>query len=118
VIIVLLIYLACADWFANRVGTFEGPLLFIVLIPIALFLMSRLGNPDADDSIMSLPLVGSLYRKFFRPLTYYRIDTSEMFQQAVQMAVHEVIDRMTTAQGVRALTEMERKPVMREFFRK
>ncbi len=86
-----------------------------MLVPFALFIMSRLGNQEADDFIMSLPLIGSLYLKFFRPITYYRIDTSEMFQQAVRAAVMEVIDQITAAKGVRALTEMERKPVMRAF---
>jgi hypothetical protein len=108
-------YLAIAGWFVDKVGIFAGPVTLLFLTPLVLFFMSRLGNQDADDFIMSLPLLGSLYRKFFRPITYYRIDTSEMFQQAVRTAVMEVIDQMTAAKGIRALTEMERKPVMREF---
>ena len=108
-------YLAVAGFFVQNVGYFAGPGLLLVLTPLALFVMSRFGNQDADDFIMSLPLLGSLYRRFFRPITYYRIDTSEMFQQAVRNAVMEVIDQVTAAKGIRALTEMERKPVMREF---
>jgi hypothetical protein len=86
----------------------------MTLVPLALFLMSRLGNQDADDFIMSLPFVGALYDKVFRPITYYRVDTSEMFQQAVRQVVMEVIEQVTAAKGIRALTEMERKPVMRQ----
>jgi hypothetical protein len=113
--IVVFCYLAVAGWFVKNVGYFAGPGLLLVLVPLALFVMSRLGNQEADDFIMSLPLFGSLYRRFFRPITYYRLDTSEMFQQAVRTAFMEVIDEVTAAQGIRALTEMERKPVMREF---
>jgi hypothetical protein len=114
-VLVILGYLAVAGWFVERVGYFAGPALLLVLVPLALFLMSRLGNQDADDFIMSLPLLGPFYRRFFHPITYYRIDSSEMFQQAVQHAVMEVIDQMTAAKGIRALTELERKPVMRKF---
>jgi hypothetical protein len=46
-------------------------------------------------------------------LTFYRYDTGEMFYTAVQAAVHEVIDGLCSAQGVRLLTEAERKPIMR-----
>jgi hypothetical protein len=99
----------------DKVGAFLGPAVLIVLVPLALFFMSRLGNADADDFIMSLPLIGPLYLRFFNPITYYRVDTSQMFQQAVQQAVHEVIGQMTTAKGLRALTETELKPVMRAF---
>jgi hypothetical protein len=114
-VLVVLGYLAIAGWFMDKVGAFLGPAVLIVLVPLALFFMSRLGNADADDFIMSLPLIGPLYLRFFNPITYYRVDTSQMFQQAVQQAVHEVIGQMTTAKGLRALTETELKPVMRAF---
>ena len=107
-------YLVVAGWFIKYVGYFAGPILLLSLAPIALYIMSRLGNQEADDFILSLPLIGSVYLRFFRPITYYRIDTSEMFQQAVRAAVMEVIDEITAAKGVRALTELERKPVMRK----
>lgn len=114
-VLIVLGYLLVGGWFVDKVGIFAGPALLLVLVPLMLFFMSRLGNQDADDFIMSLPLIGSLYVRFFRPITYYRIDTSEMFQQAVRTAVMEVIDQITAAKGVRALTEMERKPVLRAF---
>ena len=41
-----------------------------------------------------------------------------MFQKAVHNAVLEVIDEMTTANGLRALGESERKPIMREFYQR
>ena len=113
--LIVLGYLAVVGWSIREIGFFAGPVTLLVTALLALFLMSRLGNQDADDAILSLPLAGPLYHRFFRPVTYYRIDTSEMFQQAVRNAVMEVIDQITAAKGVRALTEMERKPAMREF---
>jgi len=114
-VLIVCAYLLITVLCVNNVGAFGGPALLLFLVPLTLFFMSRLGNQDADDFIMSLPLIGPLYRKFFRPITYYRIDTSEMFQQAVRTAVMEVIDQITAAKGVRALTEMERKPVLRKY---
>lgn len=52
---------------------------------------------------------------FSRPWTYYRIDTASMFQTATHSAVLEVIDTITSSQGLKALPEAERKPVMKAF---
>lgn len=77
-----------------------------------------MGKPETDDVILMLPLIGPLYERFFRPITYYRIDTAQMFQKTVEKAVMEVIDGITNEKGIRALSELERKPVMRDFFKK
>jgi len=117
-ILIVFGYLAVLGTFANQFGTFQGPIVLLLLVPLTLFAVSRMGTPGADDFILVLPLIGRLYERFFRPITYYRIDTSEMFQTVVRRAVDEVIDQLTAAKGLRALTELERKPVMRDFFRK
>lgn len=66
--------------------------------------------------LFSLPIIGVLVEKMFKPLTYYQIDTAMMYQSLVHSAVLEVIDSMTKAKGLRALPESERKPEMRNFF--
>lgn len=68
-----------------------------------------------DDAILDIPFIGTLYEHLFHPVTYYKIDTALMFQKAVHAAVLEVIDGMTTAKGIRALSEMERKPLLKGF---
>ncbi len=56
---------------------------------------------------------------FFRPvLTYYRLDTALMFQESVSSAVMEVLDGITKAKGLRELSEAERKPLLRELFKR
>lgn len=62
-----------------------------------------------------IPFLGSIVERFVRPATYYRIDTALMFQSAVHGAVLEVVDQMTTAKGLRGLSELERKPILRGF---
>lgn len=68
-----------------------------------------------------LPFIGPVFKvinQLFWPLTYYRLDTAMMFQSAVHGAVLDVIDRITEARGIRALSESERKPIMRDFLQK
>ncbi len=52
-------------------------------------------------------LVNGLFVK-----TYYKIDTMLMFQQAIHAAVTDALDTITEAEGLRPLTELEKKPQM------
>lgn len=62
-------------------------------------------------------LASALRQRFFSALTYYQLDTALMFQEAVHAAVLEVIDGLTQAKGLRALSEEERKPILRALAR-
>ena len=64
-----------------------------------------------------LGCLGAMFPFLRRKATYYRIDTTLMFQEAVHAAVLEVIDGMTSAKGIRALSELERKPILRQLVR-
>jgi hypothetical protein len=68
--------------------------------------------------IVGVLIFGIIRPLFFPPRpTYYRIDTADMFYQAVHQSVLDVIDGLRSAQGLRLLTEAERKPIMRGFGR-
>ena len=72
--------------------------------------------------ILEIPFVGVALKFFIgfliNPMTYYRVDTAHMFQKSVHAAVMEVIDALTEEKGLKALTESERKPIMKDFFKK
>lgn len=68
--------------------------------------------------VLSIPVLGVWFHRFLKPPTYYQIDTALMFQTAVHSAVMEVVDDLTKAKGIRALTELERRPILREFFQR
>jgi hypothetical protein len=51
-------------------------------------------------------------------LTYYRVDTALMFQSVTHGAVLGALDTVLSSKGLRALSEVERKPTMRDFFSK
>jgi hypothetical protein len=77
-----------------------------------------LGERSFLTRLLELPVVGAVLGFLVRPWTYFKIDTALMFQETIREAVNEVIDGLTNAQGLRALTEFERKPILRDFYRR
>lgn len=75
----------------------------------------RNGNFGNESTVLAIPIVGWLYERIFAPETYYAMDTALMFQDAVHSAVLEVIDGMTAQKGMRALSDEQRKPIMKRF---
>ena len=76
------------------------------------------GNfPSLDEMLREMPFVGE-FVEILRPTTYYKVDTEIMFRTSIHQAVREVVDGMVQTQGLRALTDDEWKPIMRDFFRK
>ena len=69
---------------------------------------------EALSGIWTFPLLGPLLIMLFRPPTYYRIDTTHMFQELIRGAVNEVIEQVAQTKGLRGLTELEKKPTMTE----
>lgn len=68
--------------------------------------------------VLTIPYLGAIAQRLFRPMTYYRNDTSSMVQSAINNAIQEVLDSITKASGLRALSEDERKPIMKDLFRR
>ena len=99
------------------VDGFGFGLLFALLgTPALLWILGNLirnGVIRGENTILGMPLVGWIYERVFAPPTFYAMDTAIMFQEAVHRAVLEVVDNMTAGKGIRALTESERKPVMK-----
>ena len=99
-------------------GFFLGLLFILFGLPIIFWLSVQFLNKTRegwDDALVAMPLLGPLYERIFRPETYFRIDSALMFQEAVHRCVNDVIDQLTSAKGIRALSELERKPILREF---
>lgn len=75
----------------------------------------RQGTIAGESTVLAMPLVGRVYERIFAPPTFYAVDTALMFRDAVHKAVLEVVDGMTANKGLRALSEDERKPIMKHF---
>jgi len=99
--------------------TLAVPLSVISMVIVVWLLGTALRNGTfgeaAEEAVIETPIIGWLYVKLFAPSTYYKIDTTLMFQASVHAAVLETVVAVTEAQGLRPLTELERKPAMRGF---
>lgn len=93
------------------------PFVVIVGLPLLFFGMAITAShvPAMSDALLSVPLFGKIYERLFHPITYYKIDTALMFQKAVHAALLQAIDEMTSAKGIRALTDAERQPLLKAF---
>jgi hypothetical protein len=101
-----------------QAGVIAGLFLSVILVPGVLAIIGVVVHDiggTAEDGILAIPWIGSLYARIFDQPTYYQIDSALMFQDAVHNAVMEVIDQMTAAKGIRALSEFERKPTLKSF---
>jgi len=70
------------------------------------------------DLVRVIPFIGPRLVRIFRPETYYRSDTALMFQESVHASVLEVLDETIKTQGLRSLSELERKPILKNFFKR
>lgn len=107
--------------FMQVFGLLMGSAFMLLSIPFVFFLLILFirENPmGIEDTILDLPYLGPLYEKLFCPATYYKIDTTTMFQSAVHASVLQVVDAITQAKGLKALSPDERKPIMREFYQR
>lgn len=95
--------------------------LYQVLAMIGVFaLLRKIANRlvDFDSLLSAVPIFGPVYKWAVARETYYSVDTMLMYQSLVAGVVNETIDKMTTAKGLRALTEDEKRPVMKSFLKK
>ena len=69
---------------------------------------------NLDLFLIGLPFIGYFYERYFRAITYYRVDLMCMYRAAVKAAVQQVIAEITTSQGISPPTEFSEKPVLRE----
>ncbi len=93
---------------AGCAGLLLKPTLFVGLL-VALGFFVRYGDQGLEPTVLSMPVTGFCYNLIFRPGTYFNEDTAIMFRESVHHAVTEAIDQVTSAQGVRGLSEEARK---------
>ena len=88
------------------IGIIQGPLVFLAVLGGIAFVAPTLaaGSETIEDILSALPYLGPLYRKYFKPVTYYVSDTQRMFQKSVQLSVTQTVDELLNGQGLRALS--------------
>ena len=103
------------SWWLGNTQKFSW-LLALLIIVLVLIIGLVIGLPWWLPLGIGLIIVG-LWRLSLRP-TYYRLDTALMFQDSVHAAVLEVIGQVTEGKGIRVLSELEKKPIMSDLFKR
>lgn len=107
-----LVAMAILAWILSRLGFLLSTIGAVAGVFLGLYGLV-LAEVLREDWVLAVPGIGWVYGKIFAPATYYRLDTVQMFQDSVHSAFLEALEETTEGKGVRALTDLERKPVMR-----
>ena len=101
----------------GSMGLLRGLFAVIVVIGVG---MAILRNAFADgwgaieDAILVMPIIGFLYRKFVKPVTYYSEDTRQMFEDTVHRVVLQVCSGILTLNNLPELTAEQLKAQSRK----
>lgn len=118
--LVLLVILALFfKAFVSALGFFWGLVVLAGVIAFCVWFIRNAaskGLTDFDAIVLKIPLIGAVYYKFFRPVTFFRYDILLSYTSAVHTAVLEVVDEVTKVKGIR-LTEDQRKPIMKSLWK-
>jgi hypothetical protein len=114
----LVVFLACSYGVLKLLGKpyYEGwrAWSYDAALVVAFFLFAavpvRLKLVGDEDAMLAMPVVGFLYEKLFNPETYFKEDTDIMFMEAVEAAMHEVVNATTSGKGLRALAPESDSP--------
>ncbi len=104
---------------AKILGVFLG---FVGLILIVGGLLAAAMNSAGElglmveDAILSLPLIGALYRRFIRPTTYYSEDSRRMFEETVHRIVLQHVGGLLSVAKMPPLSPEESKQKTRKAF--
>jgi hypothetical protein len=112
-VLALIVYLL--SHFIDKMGLVQGLIasaFYLIIFFLVLGFLIKVRIIPIGDSIVNVPIIGPIYELSFRLTTYYKIDTALMFQESVHAAVLESIDQIIKANGIRALSELERKPIL------
>ena len=101
--------------FEYDLNMYVANLLSLALIVLIPFLIAAVVvGSKLDLFLMGLPIVGFVYERYFRKITYYRVDMMSMYRASVKAAVHQVIEEITKAQGISPPSEFAEKPIMKQ----
>jgi hypothetical protein len=94
-------------------GFFGGMILFLVVMAAAfgwIVNAARSGMGMVEDAITAIPIVGALYTRFLKPVTYYSIDSRTIFEETVHRVVLNHIASLLTISKLPPLTAAQMVP--------
>jgi hypothetical protein len=85
--------------FIATMGLFKGILFALIVFAVGAAILRAAfadGWSAIEDSILVMPIIGVLYSKFVKPVTYYSEDTRLMFEDTVHRVVLQVVSGILT----------------------
>lgn len=108
-LVALFLFGAVGVLYWHLMGLHWGVTMFVLNV-VALFVLLRnvveLRLHRLDDFLLQLPIFGIIYEAWFRPETYYRVDTRAMYIETIRKIVERRIQQVLGVDGVQ-LTELE-----------
>jgi hypothetical protein len=102
--------------FIGSMGFFQGIVVGLVTIGVGVFVLTQTvggGWSVVEDTILAMPVLGLLYKKFVRPVTYYSEDTRLMFEEMVHRTVLQVVEGILTLNKLPQIPADKLKPQSR-----
>jgi len=65
-----------------------------------------------QEILLKIPFIGEKIVERMQYKPYYVLDTANMFRSSVHQSILNVIDTITQPKGIKALSELERKPTL------
>lgn len=82
-----------------------------IAIVVGLFISVLWFGEALDGMLMRIPLIGYVYERWLRRVTYYREDRTQAFQAAAHNALCSVIDDICKTQGIAPLSDAAKRPM-------
>ena len=83
----------------------------------ATFQRASAGSADSLDSLLlRIPLISTFYQDWFRPETYYRADTRQIYREMLPEKIREIANQMAGATGITLIESGRQPPVHPDLF--
>ena len=101
-------------------GFWKGSFAVLVIIGCGIWMARNavsMGGQDLDAFLLNAPVIGSIYERFFRKETYYRIDTRLMFLESIDAIVKMKVEEVTAKNGVKLVSIRQHAPLFDELYK-
>lgn len=104
--------------FVRMFGVVLGPILLAVIFGLCVWLMRNAigrGLHDLDASLMKIPVIGSVYQRYFRKDTFYREDVRIAYCSIVSAIVKEAAEDAMGTKGLNLRRTFEYAPYLERY---
>ncbi|MHB1863412.1 MAG: hypothetical protein ACYCVL_10620 [Gemmatimonadaceae bacterium] len=102
--------------FIGAMGFFKGIFFALVAIGVGTLIVRGTladGWSAIEDTILVMPVIGLLYKKFVNPVTYYSEDTRLMFEDTIHRTVVQIVSGILTLNKLPQIPADKLKPQSR-----